>query len=130
MPLTDPQIKQRLPLWKALSDLWLDTELEGYDYAYIARTINESPFTLEEAFTIHKYEVAPAVFINLMSVAGEWAMFDEEWLKKRCLASANKRGRMLNRLMCAALSPFIKYHTDHHCQEIRKCYVTLKADLN
>ena len=129
MPLTDPQVKQRLPLWNALSDLWLDTELDGYNYAYIARTIYESPFTLEDAFTIHKYEVAPAVFINLMSVAGEWAMFDEAWLKNRCLTLANRRGRVIHRLMCAILSPFIKYHTDRHWQEIRKCYAKLNADL-
>src|SRR3546814_611504 len=89
--LTEPEIDKRLPLWVALSNLWLDTELQHSDYSYIAKTIVESEFSVEEAIKIHKYEVAPAVLANLFSVAGEWAGFDEKWLRKRCEKFANMR---------------------------------------
>ena len=75
--LSEEQIERRLPVWIALSDTFLDTELTDDAYRSIARTIEESGFSPEEAFEIYRREVAPAFAVNLLSVAGEWAGRDE-----------------------------------------------------
>src|SRR5436309_12699108 len=78
MPL-DPDIAHRRPVWVALSDLFLDTDVRLY-YPFIARTLADSPYSMEELRQILDDEVAPALQTNLLSVAGEWAGFDETWL--------------------------------------------------
>ncbi|MDB2705549.1 hypothetical protein N9Y67_03295, partial [Pseudomonadota bacterium] len=45
----------------------------------------DSIYTIEELKFILNNEVAPAVSENLLSVAGEWAGFDEEWLVNRII---------------------------------------------
>ena len=39
--LDEQQIQARLPLWDALSSLWLDTEVTAEDLEWIARTCSE-----------------------------------------------------------------------------------------
>lgn len=77
-------IAVRKPVWVAMSDLFLDTDVR-LNYSYVARTLAQSPFTLAELKRIFDKEVAPAVGANLMCVAGEWAGFDEEWLVSKIL---------------------------------------------
>lgn len=75
-------IKERTPIWIALSDFYLDTELQDSDFRYIAKTILESPYTFEEIKSINRYEVFPVLQSNLMQPAGEWAGFNEKILIK------------------------------------------------
>ncbi len=84
--LSESYIKKRLPVWEALSDLFLDTEVDEIAHKYIARVIIESGFKQEEIHNILWKEVFPAVGDNLRCVAGEWAGFDSEWLKERILS--------------------------------------------
>lgn len=72
--------EDRLTIWRALSDLFLDTELDDTTYQYIARTINESDFTLSEIEQILWYEVYPVLSNNLRSVAGVWDGWSDAWL--------------------------------------------------
>lgn len=72
--------KQRLPLWRAFSELFLDTELQEYTYKYIARTINESELSIEEAEKILWNEVYPVLEANLQSIAGNWSGWPDDWL--------------------------------------------------
>ncbi|MDP9959841.1 DUF7079 family protein [Chryseobacterium lathyri] len=72
--------KERKPVWIALSDFYLDTELQDFNFRYIAKTIIESPYTFEEVKTINMYEVFPILQSNLLQPAGEWAGFNEKWL--------------------------------------------------
>jgi hypothetical protein len=72
-------IEERKPIWIALSDFYLDTELQESDFRHIAFKIIESPYSLEEVKEINKYEIFPVLQPNLMSVAGEWAGFPENW---------------------------------------------------
>lgn len=72
--------KERQPIWIALSDFYLDTELQDFNFRYIAQTILESPYTFEEVKTINTYEVFPVLQSNLLQPAGEWAGFNEKWL--------------------------------------------------
>ena len=64
----------------ALSEFYLDTELGDEEIHRIAATLKESGYTIEELKEINYDEVAPVVSPNLMSTAGVWAGFDEEWL--------------------------------------------------
>jgi hypothetical protein len=76
-------IDRRMPLWRAMADLFLDTELQEYQYRHLARVVVESGFTPQEVHDILWDEVFPALGDNLRSVAGEWAGFNDEWLRKR-----------------------------------------------
>ncbi len=71
---------ERLDIWRALSELFLDTEPNDVTFNYIARTILESDFSLAEVEDIFWYEVYPVLVGNLSSVTGEWAGWSDEWL--------------------------------------------------
>ena len=79
---SDPE--HRRPVWLALSDLFLDTDVnllrEGN-----ARTLAASPYSVDELDMILREEVYPACSFNLREVAGEWAGFDADWLERRIL---------------------------------------------
>lgn len=82
-------IIDRKPVWSALSDLFLDTDVTLH-YDYIVRTCAASPFTIDELEAILKNEVAPVVLPNLYDIAGEWAGFDEDWLVKAICKQGTK----------------------------------------
>ena len=73
-------IEERKPVWIALSEFYLDTELDDNDCERIARIFALSPYSIDEIKLIDRFEVAPVLSINLMSVAGVWDAFDEAWL--------------------------------------------------
>lgn len=83
----------RLKLWQALSTLFLDTEVGDDDFAYIARVIQETGYSVTDAQSILWGEVYPALVPNLLCVAGEWAGWSDEWL----LAHLRVRGRKARR---------------------------------
>lgn len=87
--LTEAELVTRKPIWVALSDLFLDTDVT-LSYDYIVRVCAESRYTTEELKFILDNEVAPAVSDNLLSVAGEWAGFDEEWLVNTIINTSTK----------------------------------------
>lgn len=89
--LTDKDIEARKPVWSALSELWLDTELQEGDLNWIAEIMFKSGFTLKELRKIYEFEVAPVVYVNLLSPAGEWAGFNAEWLHEKIISSLNSR---------------------------------------
>lgn len=74
-------IERRLPVWKAISDLFLDIEVTSF-HNVIAITLEKSGYDLETLEKIYYYEVAPVCYGNLLSVAGEWAGFSEEGLRQ------------------------------------------------
>ena len=84
-------IEERKPIWLALSDFYLDTELQESDFVSITSLIIESPYTLEEVERINKFEVFPVLHTNLLSVSGVWSGFDKEWLVQRIIDSLAKR---------------------------------------
>lgn len=69
---------RKLPIWHALSELFVDTELQHNDYVRIARALTASGLPAEELRRILGDEVGPAFVSNLMSVAGEWAPWSED----------------------------------------------------
>ncbi|HSF11437.1 MAG TPA: hypothetical protein VLA50_00555 [Erythrobacter sp.] len=88
-PLSDAEIARRLPVWTALSELFLDQELQPSDYRRIAAVIDQSGYSPVEAEKMLRNEVAPAFVVNLWSVAGEWQGWPEEYVRERVL---EKRG--------------------------------------
>lgn len=81
----DDDLHARIPVWVALSNLYLDTKVAAF-HDHIASTLAASPFPLDTLHRVLMYEVHPALYPNLISVAGEWAGFDREWLVERIVA--------------------------------------------
>lgn len=69
--LMPDEIARRLPVWVALSELFLDTEFKEIACGYVAERLRCSGFELQELEDILRDEVAPAFRPNLL-VAGEW----------------------------------------------------------
>jgi hypothetical protein len=92
--LSEAEIEQRLPVWHALSELFLDTEQREQDYRYIADALRSSGYGIGELRTILEEEVAPAFITNLLSVAGEWAGWSREDVRDIMLRSLRSRSRL------------------------------------
>ncbi len=85
MKKASDDIEARRPVWWALSDLFLDTELDEATYNYIAQICIESPYSPDECSEILWLEVFPICAGNLFSMAGVWGAFDQEWLESEIL---------------------------------------------
>lgn len=88
MKWTKSQIRQRYPIWDLLSEFWLDTSFDESDLLEKARRLKELGYSYEQVVGIALFEVAPAVRVNTLSVAGEWSGFDGRWLRRQILKKA------------------------------------------
>lgn len=86
VPIQD--LERRRPVWQALSDLFLDTELQDHDFQYIARVLAESGYEDQELQSMLHQEVLPVCMPSLISLTGEWAVFPLDWLEDRILRNA------------------------------------------
>ena len=115
--LSNEEIKMREPIWLALSELWLDTELTEGDLNHIASVMAESKYSLGELRDIYLYEVAPVVYLNQMSVAGAWAGFDQRWLFGKIEEEVRRSGPA--RRFCHRIKkPLMTYATEEHWQAL------------
>ena len=89
--LSGVEIERRVPVWHALSDLFLDTELQAEDYRRMADVLRRSGHSPGELRAILQEEVAPIFFVNLLSVAGEWAGWSEDDVREIMLTSLPRR---------------------------------------
>ncbi|MGF1656794.1 MAG: hypothetical protein ACFCU3_07440 [Verrucomicrobiales bacterium] len=85
------QTEQRVPVWLALSELFLDTQLETEDFERLAQTLAASPYSVAKIEEILRFEVTPVLQQNLMSIAGEWAGFDPDWLCEKLAPRIDRR---------------------------------------
>jgi hypothetical protein len=81
VPMTEEEIARRMPLWEALADLYLDTWMECFVPNVVAAA-KEGGFALEDVEHILRWEVRPAFYLNLLSVAGEWAGWHPEIVRE------------------------------------------------
>jgi hypothetical protein len=95
--LDKKEIEQRSELWLALSNLWLDTELDENDYEFIANRMIDSNYSLNEIENILSQEVAPVLYKNLSNVAGEWVGFDKDWLINAICENLKENENMFSR---------------------------------
>ncbi len=70
--LSDEALARRLPVWDALSELFLDTETRWY-LPRVAGVLAQSGYSPEELERIWRWEISPECAFNLLAVAGEWA---------------------------------------------------------
>ena len=87
MPMNAAELARREPVWLALSEFYLDTELQPTDFRRIRAVFDQSGYSAQEIRRIDYEEVGPVLYGNLLSVVGEWAGFDEAAL----LAAVHKR---------------------------------------
>jgi len=110
MVLSDEEIEARMPLWCALSTLFLDTEIQADAYHAIARAAREGNFSAEAVREILAQEVFPAFVFNLMDIAGEWAGFHPDDVRRlilRALGHPSNRRRGLRLWTNGARSRFV-----------------------
>jgi hypothetical protein len=120
-------IEERKPIWLALAGFYLDTELQESDFKHIANTIMESPYSLEKVKEINKYEIFPVLQPNLLSVAGEWAAFDEAWLINSIQESLSKRNT-IKKIVIEGLYLILKWMCADYWEKLEKVYNELKSN--
>ena len=126
--MTDPvNIEQRRPIWLALSEFYLDTELQDSDFRHIAFTILDSPYSLDEVKKINKYEVFPILQPNLLSPAGEWAGFDEDWLVEKILYLIEKKSK-IGRVTTEVTYPMFKWMCKDYWKKLETVYNDIKIN--
>ncbi len=83
------EMERRLNIWQALSEFFLDTELDETTYKYVVRAVTVSGYSRSEVKHILWQEVFPVLESNLRSVAGVWEGYPREWLKMNLQVSTN-----------------------------------------
>lgn len=92
MSLTQKEIDKRIPLWTAISQLYVDNEISEYDLELIVKEILKFGCSFEEAEKIFRYEVAPVCWGNIFSWS-VWNGFDTEWLTTEIVKNIEKQKR-------------------------------------
>lgn len=90
-------LPNRRPVWQALSNIFLDTDVSA-DRAWRIEVLSNSPYSVEELQHILLDEVYPILKYNLISVAGVWDGFDQIWLEEQILGRQSSPLRFLHRL--------------------------------
>lgn len=93
----DQDLAARRPVWEALSELFLDTDVSVGRQWRIER-LAASPYEVDEIEHILVDEVYPVCKYNLLSVAGVWDGFDLPWLEAQILKRLRSRLRPWHRL--------------------------------
>lgn len=90
MTTPQPPDAGRREVWIAFADHFLDTETR-HRLPWAALAAVEAGYSIEQARDVWANEVWPAVGGNLLSVAGEWACWDEDWLVGRIREVVERR---------------------------------------
>ncbi len=85
--LTPDELENRVPVWLALSDFFVDNEFDARHWSINAAVLAESSYTLSELDRIFREEVAPVAAQNIAFgiypvISPVWAGFDAEWLRE------------------------------------------------
>jgi hypothetical protein len=113
-------IERRKPVWVALSEFYLDTELSSEDFDRIVTVFRQSGYTLKELKEIDLYEVFTLLQANLLSATGVWASFKEEWLVSECGKLYEKRSHIGHRMICRFLNCIFYWMRRGYWKEIEK----------
>ncbi len=116
--LMPEEIDRRRPVWLALSELWLDTELQEEDLKRIATIMRQSGYDQCKLRCIYLREVAPVIYHNLLSPVGEWNGFDESWLSDTIVQNMAKTG-FIHRVFALIRQPLTIYATEHHWRKLK-----------
>jgi hypothetical protein len=94
-------LTSRRPVWVALSELFLDMELEAADLQRVGRTLAACPYTLKELEDILFGEVYPVCIWNLRTLdGGNFVGFDADLLEEAILKHERSRFKIPTWLQC------------------------------
>ncbi len=124
--MTPEEIARKQPLWVALSDLFLDTEVR-LDLPRAAAEAVKAEIPAPEMIRIFNREVTPVVGWNLLDVAGEWVGFEKEWLTEQIVAGASLPSKALAWTLRGELRNYEKAltHLHHHLTRRPKDLIVL-----
>lgn len=74
-------LKRRTPVWAALSDLFLDTDVSMF-YAEIAETLRKSRYRADEIERMIWEEVGPAFYTNVIAEDRAWSAWPTEHVRE------------------------------------------------
>ncbi|MBK8268084.1 MAG: hypothetical protein IPK83_07160 [Planctomycetes bacterium] len=104
MVFSEQELVTRRIAWEGLSSLFLDTEFDDAQNRQIAEQLRGTGFTGEELEAILETELAPLLYRNLHSTAGEWSGFDLKWIEESIRTGRHqemrKWYRFVSRLLC------------------------------
>jgi hypothetical protein len=112
--MTPAEIAAREPVWCVLSELYLDTELDDASLAPMAAVLARSPYSIDELHQIELWEVAPVVWSNALSVAGNWTGFDDGWIRAECAMRARRRSLILRAVVFLGFGRFVRSLTGRY----------------
>lgn len=108
----------REDVWLALSELWLDNQLDELDHRHIARVLLASDLPIEELQAIYLEEVAPLLWANHWATAGVWDGFDPVWLSAGCRHNQALRQRRWHRWRCRLLRKPMTYAAEPEWRQV------------
>jgi hypothetical protein len=79
-----------IDVWRWMGNHFLDTETRQ-DIPPTALACLKAGYSVDEAHAVWLYEVSPSLCFNLLSVAGEWAAWDDDWLVRVVRKRATRR---------------------------------------
>ena len=100
-------LANRKPVWDALSDLFLDTDI-SLSRIWRTHVLAASPYSVDDLERILADEIYPVCKYNLLSVAGEWAGFDQQWLEETILRRMASRWRFFHSKSPGRLPEWVK----------------------
>jgi hypothetical protein len=112
-------IEKRRPVWNALSEFYLDTELSDNDIDRIITVFKKSGYTLQELEKIDLLEVFPLLRSNLLSIGGVWQGFDETWINQHCELLYHKRNSKLHNIFCSILDRIFRNIRKSHWKKVK-----------
>lgn len=80
--MSTAEFEARLPVWTALANLFLDTTHSPDIRRGLAADLLASGFEIEQIEEVLRHEVAPVFGGNLLSLTGEWVLWDQEEVGK------------------------------------------------
>ena len=108
----------REDVWLALSELWLDNQLQDSSHRHIARVLLASGLPVEELRLIYLEEVAPLLWLNHWGVAGVWEGFDPLWLNSGCRRNQARRASRWHRWRCRLLRRPMTYAAEPEWRQV------------
>ncbi|MBL8878560.1 MAG: hypothetical protein JNG88_05515 [Phycisphaerales bacterium] len=115
------ELPRRRPVWEAMSDFFLDNDLEDAALQEIAAILKKSGYSEAQLEDILETELAPLLYGNLclwVTIAGVWDGFDVGWIEAQLLAGKHRWYQrwygFANRWICDRTLRQVKEHYWNH----------------
>jgi hypothetical protein len=92
MPTTNQLTQQEKRAYTILSELFLDTEHTQLELNYLTSSLRPLGIPVPTLEHMLRYDLFTTLSPNLLSIAGEWQGFDEDWLLQQMQARRSAAG--------------------------------------